>query len=111
VISTFNTCSWGPTHQSLTDNGRGYNLEGAALPHHTCHPSQPTVLRFRPKGPARSQVNHPTLPTKLKEDQTLTLVSEILHSTYIVAYPLSIAMTNGKPPRDRINKDNQEGQS
>jgi hypothetical protein len=25
MISTFNTCSWGPTHQSLTDTGGGYN--------------------------------------------------------------------------------------
>jgi hypothetical protein len=25
VIGTFNTCSWGPTHWSLTDTGEGYN--------------------------------------------------------------------------------------
>jgi hypothetical protein len=33
AISTFNTCSWGPTHRSLTDTGGGYNLWGASLPH------------------------------------------------------------------------------
>jgi hypothetical protein len=33
VIGTFNTCSWGPTERSLTNTGRGYNLEGAGLPH------------------------------------------------------------------------------
>jgi hypothetical protein len=25
VISTFNSCSWGPTYRSLTNTGRGYN--------------------------------------------------------------------------------------
>jgi hypothetical protein len=35
VISTFNACSWGPTHQSLTDTGGGYNLEGAGFSYHT----------------------------------------------------------------------------
>jgi hypothetical protein len=29
VISTFNTCSQGPTHRSLTDTGRSYSLGGA----------------------------------------------------------------------------------
>jgi hypothetical protein len=33
AIGTFNTCSRGPTEQSLTDTGGGYNLEGASLPH------------------------------------------------------------------------------
>jgi hypothetical protein len=32
AISTFNTCSRGPSHRSLTDTGRGYNLVGAGLP-------------------------------------------------------------------------------
>jgi hypothetical protein len=35
AIGTFNTCSRGPTHRSLTDTGRGYNLGGAGLPHTT----------------------------------------------------------------------------
>jgi hypothetical protein len=33
AIGTFNTCSRGPTHRSLTDSGGGYNLGGAALSH------------------------------------------------------------------------------
>jgi hypothetical protein len=33
AIGTFNTCSWGPTEQSLTDTGGGYNLKVAGLPH------------------------------------------------------------------------------
>jgi hypothetical protein len=67
VISTFNTCSRGPTHRSLTDTGGGYNLGGADLTHHTPQPFQPTVLRFAPKGPARSQVNQPTIINWTKE--------------------------------------------
>jgi hypothetical protein len=39
VIGTFNICSWGPTHRSLTDTGGAYNLEGATFPHHTLWPS------------------------------------------------------------------------
>jgi hypothetical protein len=56
AIGTFNACSWVSTPQSLTDTGGGYNLERAGFSHHTPQPSQLTVLRFPPKGPARSQV-------------------------------------------------------
>jgi hypothetical protein len=56
VIGTFNTCSRGPTHWSLTNTGGGYNLGDAILPHYTPRPSQPTVLHFPPKGPAQSPV-------------------------------------------------------
>jgi hypothetical protein len=47
AISTFNTCSRGPTHWSLTDIGSS---------HHTLQLSQWTVLRFPPKGPTQSPV-------------------------------------------------------
>jgi hypothetical protein len=47
-----------PTHRSLIDTGGGYNLGGAGLSHHTPRPFQPTILRFLPKVPARSQVNN-----------------------------------------------------
>jgi hypothetical protein len=56
VISIFNTCSRWSTHQSLTDTDRSYNHKGAGLPHPTSQPSQPMVLHFPPKGPARSKV-------------------------------------------------------
>jgi hypothetical protein len=35
AIGTFNTCSRGPTHRSLTDTGRVYSLGGANFPHTT----------------------------------------------------------------------------
>jgi hypothetical protein len=56
AINMFNTCSRGPTHRSLTNTCGGHNLGGVSFPYHTPQPSQPTVLRFPPKGPARSQV-------------------------------------------------------
>jgi hypothetical protein len=46
VISTFNTCSWVPSPQLLTDTDGGYNLGGDSFPHHYLRPSQPTVFRF-----------------------------------------------------------------
>jgi hypothetical protein len=46
AISTFNTCSQGLTHRSLTDTGGGYNLGGAGLPYTTPRPSQPVVSTF-----------------------------------------------------------------
>jgi hypothetical protein len=68
VIGTFNTCSRGLTHQSLTDTGGSYNLGGAGFPHHSLRPSQPTLLRFPPKGSTQSQVNHPTIANWTKEE-------------------------------------------
>jgi hypothetical protein len=50
AISTFNTCSRGPTHRFLTNTGGGYNLGGADLPHTTPQPSQSVVSTF-PEGP------------------------------------------------------------
>jgi hypothetical protein len=61
AIHMFNTCSRGPTHRSLTNTAGCYNLGGASLPQTTPWPSQPMVLHFPPKGPARYQVIHPTI--------------------------------------------------
>jgi hypothetical protein len=81
------------------------------LLHHTPQSSQPTVLRFSSKGPARSQINHQTLPTGLKIEQTLNLMSESVHSTTRVSYHLSITCANGNQQDDRVIKDKPEGQS
>jgi hypothetical protein len=62
-IGTFNTCSRGPTHQSLTDTGGGYNLGGASFPHTTPQPSQPVVSPFHLRAPPGLQFNQ-TLSTK-----------------------------------------------
>jgi hypothetical protein len=46
AIDTFNTCSWEPTHRSLTDTGEGYNLGDVDFPHITPRPFQPVVSTF-----------------------------------------------------------------
>jgi hypothetical protein len=46
VISTFNTCSRGPTHRFLTDTNGGYSLEGTGFPHTTPRPSQSMISPF-----------------------------------------------------------------
>jgi hypothetical protein len=48
---TFNTCSRGPAHQSLSNTGGGYNLKGVGLPHTTPRPFQPTVSTFHLSAP------------------------------------------------------------
>jgi hypothetical protein len=80
-------------HRSLTDTTEGYNFEGSSFLQHSPCPFQPTVIRFPPKGPIRSQVNHPANSlTKLRSDQTLNLTSGIHHTTSIILYHLSIAL-------------------
>jgi hypothetical protein len=58
AIGTFNTCSQGPTHRSLTDTGRGYKLEGAGFPR-THSPTFPTsCLPFSLVAPPDLHFNH-----------------------------------------------------
>jgi hypothetical protein len=60
AIGTFNTCSQGPTHRSLTNTGGGYNLGGAGFPHTTRWPSQQPVSPFhlRPHPVLGYQLTH-----------------------------------------------------
>jgi hypothetical protein len=60
TIGTFNTCLLGPTHQSLTDTGGGYSLEGACLPHHTPRHSQSTVIHI-PQGPPSLRLSNSSI--------------------------------------------------
>jgi hypothetical protein len=57
AIDTFNTCSQGPTHRSLIDTGRSYNLGGVSLPDTTLRPSQPAISTFHLKAPLSLQFN------------------------------------------------------
>jgi hypothetical protein len=95
AIGTFNTFSRGPTHRSLTDTNRGYNLKGVGFPHHTLQPSQPIVLRFPPEGLIRSQViqhQHKPLVKVLWSTYHRPVVFRLL-SVYRSLY-LHIAMAN-----------------
>jgi hypothetical protein len=66
AIGTFNTCSWESIHRSLTDTGRGYNLEGISLPHHTSRPSQSTISTFYLRAPPGLRLSIKSLPPESK---------------------------------------------
>jgi hypothetical protein len=99
AIDTFNTCSRGPTHRSLTDTDGGYNLGGTGFPHTTPRPSQPIISPFHLRALLDLRLSINSLPSELKGDQTLNLTSGSLHSTFTVTYHLSIARANNVPPR------------
>jgi hypothetical protein len=78
VIGTFNTCSQGPTHRSLTDSGGGYNLEGADFPRTTPRPFQSAVFTF-----------HLRVPPNLHFNQVLKIkLSLRTYGCYVVFRPL-----------------------
>jgi hypothetical protein len=56
AIGTFNTCSRGPSHRSLTDTGGGYNLRGASFSHTTPWSSHPAISTSHLRTPTRSLV-------------------------------------------------------
>jgi hypothetical protein len=94
-IGTFNTCSWGLTHRSLTDIGGGYNLGGAGLPHTTPRPSQPTISTFHLRAPPGLQIiqNLPhILRFKLKGPMAATWSSD--HLTIYHGLQLRLAIAN-----------------
>jgi hypothetical protein len=67
AIDTFNTCLRGPTHQSLTNTGGGYDPEGASFSHTTFRPSQPMVFTFHLSAPPGFRLSIiQQLPTELK---------------------------------------------
>jgi hypothetical protein len=63
AIGTFNTCSRGPTHRSLTDTTGGYNLRDAGFSCTTPRPSRPAVSPFHLRAPPGLQFNQ-VLTTK-----------------------------------------------
>jgi hypothetical protein len=92
AISTFNTCSWGPTHQSLTDKSRGYNPGGAGFPQTTPQPSGPTVSTFHLRAPPGLYFNHkPSIKPKFKEPMAATWSSD--HSAIYRDVHLRLAIT------------------
>jgi hypothetical protein len=99
VIGTFNTYLQGPTHRSLTDTSRGYSLGGANFPHTTPRAFQPVVSPFHLRSTPGLKLSINSLPSELKGDPALNLMSGSLHLTSIVTYHLSIAWANDVRPR------------
>jgi hypothetical protein len=96
VIDTFNTCSRGSTHRSLTDTGGGYNLRGAGFPHTTHGPFQSMVSIFHLRDPPGLQFNQ-VLPIKLKFEFKEPMVAtwSFDHSAIYRGLLLCLAVTNG----------------
>jgi hypothetical protein len=90
-ISTFNTCSRGPTQWSFTDSDGGYNLAGADFPHLTPDVPNWQSSTFHPRAPPGLGLSIKQLQIELERELTLNLVSDSLHSTSTVIYILSIA--------------------
>jgi hypothetical protein len=64
AISTFNTCSRGPTYRSLTDTVEGYNLGGAGSSHTTPRPSQLVISPFHQRAPPGLKLSNNSLPSE-----------------------------------------------
>jgi hypothetical protein len=58
AIGTFNTCSHGPTHRSLTDTGGGYNLGGVSFPRTHSPTFSTSCLPFPIVAPSGLYFNH-----------------------------------------------------
>jgi hypothetical protein len=100
----FNTCSWGPSHRSLTDTDESYNLGGVGFPLYNPRHSQSMVLHFPPKGSVRSPVYKisPTIPKfRFKESMATTWYSDYsdiycnlhLHLATAIDLSLTIGLT------------------
>jgi hypothetical protein len=94
VIGMFNTCSRGPTHQSLTDTGRGYHLGGASLPQTTPRPSQPAVSTFHLRAPPGLQINHELLYQSFEFKGPMAATWSFDHSAIHRSLHLCLAIAN-----------------
>jgi hypothetical protein len=92
VIGTFNTCSWIPTPQSLTDTGGTYHIGNLKIAT-TLSPSFPFEgSTDPPNDPLGLRLSIQYLSIELERKQALNLASGSLHSTSTVTYHLSIAL-------------------
>jgi hypothetical protein len=95
AIGTFNTCSRGPTHRSLTDTGGGYSLGGAALPQTTPRLSQPAVSHFHLRAPPGLQFNQVlTTKSKLSFKEPMAATWSFDHSASYRSLHLCLAIAN-----------------
>jgi hypothetical protein len=95
AIGTFNTYSQGPTYQSLTDTGDGYNLEGVELSHTTSRPSQPMISTFHLRALPDLQFNHkPSIKPKFKFNEPMVVAWSSNHSVIYRSLHICLAIAN-----------------
>jgi hypothetical protein len=95
AIGTFDTCSWGTTHWSLTDTGRGYNLGGADFLHTAPGPFQPAVSPFHLRAPPSLQFNHePSIKSNMKFKEPMAASWSSDHSAIYRGLHLRLAIAN-----------------
>jgi hypothetical protein len=92
AIDTFNTCSRGPTHRSLTNTGGGYNPEGASFPHTTPRSSWLTISTFHLRAPPGLQFNHNLPKSQIEFKGPMTSMWSSDHSTIYHVLHLRLAM-------------------
>jgi hypothetical protein len=108
TIGTFNTCSWVPTHRSLTDTGGGYHIQNLRIST-TLSPLFPFEGSIDPpNGPARSHIIQ-TIFTKLigegisPKSREWEPPLDFYHNL-----PSKHSITNGKPPQDGVTRINRK---
>jgi hypothetical protein len=95
VIDTFNTCSWGPTEQSLTDTGGSYNLGGAGLPHTHSSTFLTSCLRFPLKAPPDLHFNQvPVINQSFEFEGPMAATWSFDHSAIYRSLHLRLAIAN-----------------
>jgi hypothetical protein len=95
VIGTFNTCSRGPTHRSLTDTGGGYNFGGAGFLHTTSRPSQPVISPFHLRVSPGLQFNHePSIKPNFKFKEPMSAPWSFNHSAIYHGLHLRLGIAN-----------------
>jgi hypothetical protein len=95
TIGKFNTCLWGPTHRSLTDTCRGYNLGGASFAHTTPQPSHLAVSTLHLRALPGLELNHiPPINTKFKSEEPMVAMWSPDHSAIYRHLHLRLAIAN-----------------
>jgi hypothetical protein len=108
VTSTFNTCSRGPTHRSLTDSSGGYSLEGASFPRTTPRPSQPAVFTFHLRAPPGLQFNHDLLNQSFEFKDPMAATWSFNHSIIYRSLHLRLTIANDLSLAIRVTRIDQK---
>jgi hypothetical protein len=88
-------CLWGPTHRSLTNICRGYNLGGASFAHTTPRPSHLAVSTLHLRAlPGLELYYIPPINTKFKFEEPMAAMWSSDHSAIYRHLHLRLAIAN-----------------